>query len=592
LTDAYHDAITTNDRRGRTPLHFALSNAGRKAAPAAVRLLLSLNRDLVNSVGGGPLPLRILAEYAATVKNDEEQRESVENCLKYLLAAKPDPTADFFTALQSLPNFLQERAVVMRVVQELLNEKIAQRFPTAILLMDFYMQIVTVTFYTLAVQESVQERFTGGDGKVQWSYLVWLYVGATYFLLREIIQIISLISLKALHIWVYEPSNWLNVIYIVFIYVWSVYMTTGAGNADTFRAGTALSFGFIWIKFLAYLRNILIAFAVFTGGVFNVMRRLLAFLICLMIILIAFSRMFFTLFYMTEYCVDAPKFTEPAMSQYEYDPLFVQLLICEANPVRVWCTPWDSFLAVYTMLLGEVDENIFNGNTVAIVLFVFFMLLVVILLANVLIAIVTDSYKVIQDQRAAIVFWTNRLDFIAQMDAIANGPWKSRLRRTFGMSEVDLRSSNVEVTFGKELWKRLTDLFEDDLDESVLSFEFFCYMILRLMAIVVIPFWIVFGAIVAGWLWPPQIRERLFTSAVAKHSSESEKEEELRKTQVQRLKVEIGGLKVDLLQELAIDRTQVVQMKSAVAERKLEIQSEMKHIKRIVAMLFEQQGSA
>jgi ankyrin repeat protein len=61
LTDAHHDAITTTDRRGRTPLHFVLSNAGRKAAPAAVRLLLSLNKDIVNSVGGGPLPLRVLS---------------------------------------------------------------------------------------------------------------------------------------------------------------------------------------------------------------------------------------------------------------------------------------------------------------------------------------------------------------------------------------------------------------------------------------------------------------------------------------------------------------------------------------------------
>ena len=114
MTDAYVDAITTVDRRGRTPLHFALSNAGRKAAPAAVRLLLSLNHDLVNSMDDGPLPLRVLAEYASTIKNNEEQRESVESCLKYLLAAKPDPTADFFTALQSLPDFLQERYIPKR----------------------------------------------------------------------------------------------------------------------------------------------------------------------------------------------------------------------------------------------------------------------------------------------------------------------------------------------------------------------------------------------------------------------------------------------------------------------------------------------
>lgn len=55
------------------------------------------------------------------------------------------------------------------------------------------------------------------------------------------------------------------------------------------------------------------------------------------------------------------------------------------------------------MLLGEVAPKTFTYSTVAVVLFVLFMFLVVILLANVLIAIVTDSYKVIQDQRAAIV---------------------------------------------------------------------------------------------------------------------------------------------------------------------------------------------
>ncbi|KAL3906330.1 MAG: hypothetical protein SGARI_004052, partial [Bacillariaceae sp.] len=269
LIDQFPDAINSKDARGRTPLSFALSNAGRKAAPAAVRLLLSLNPDLVNSIDEGPLPLRVLSEYAATIKDDEEQRESVESCLKHLLAAKPDPTADFFTALQSLPEFLQERAVVMRVVQELLNVKIAQRFPTAIMLMDFYMQMVVVVFYTLAVEQSINNGFPVGPAKVQISYLAWLYIGATYFLGREIIQVISLISLKALHVWVYGPSNWLNVIYIALIYTWAGIMTTGSASADAFRYGTAWSFGFIWIKFLAYLRNISIDFAVFTGGVFH-----------------------------------------------------------------------------------------------------------------------------------------------------------------------------------------------------------------------------------------------------------------------------------------------------------------------------------
>lgn len=141
LTDAYPDAIRTRDSRKRTPLHFALSNAGRKTVPAAVRLLLNLDPTIVNSIDNGPLPLRVLAQYAQMVRSEtedrDEKRESVLRCLEHLLNAEPEPTADFFTALQSLPDWLSERAVVMKIVQDLLNEKISQRFPTAVLLLDF-----------------------------------------------------------------------------------------------------------------------------------------------------------------------------------------------------------------------------------------------------------------------------------------------------------------------------------------------------------------------------------------------------------------------------------------------------------------------
>ena len=591
LTDAHHDAITTTDRRGRTPLHFVLSNAGRKAAPAAVRLLLSLNKDIVNSVGGGPLPLRVLSEFAATVKRPGEERESVQKCLEHLLNSQPDSTADFFTALQSLPPFLQERAVVMHVVQVLLNEKIAQRFPTLILMLDFYFQIMVVIVYSLSVTQSVDLRFkqmsdtSGSDAsthiELRWSVI--LYAGASYFLLREIIQVLSLLSLGSFHVWAYEPSNWLNVVYIGVVYFFTVEMNLGSGDAEVFRIGAALSFMVIWLKFLAYLRNMLIDFAVFSGGVFYVVKRLAAFLLALIIILVAFSRMFFTVFRMTPYCENIPD---------ESDEVFVANLQCEDNQLRPWCSSWNAFLAVYTMLLGEVDEDLFDDNAVALALFIVFMFLVVILLANVLIAIVTDSYKVIQDQRAAIVFWTNRLDFIAQMDAIANGPWKTRLKRTFGMNAIDTRLIHIEATFGKEFWKRLIDIFEDEVDDNIFSFEYLCYTLMRLTTgLFIIPAWILVGICSAGWFWPPQVREAVFTSTVFKHSSDIAKEDELRKTQVKKLKSEIQILRDDLLQEMAIDRTQVVQLKSAVAERKLEIQSEMKHIKRIVMLLFEQQSN-
>jgi hypothetical protein len=594
LTEAYPEAIETKDQRERTPLHFALSNAGRKTVPSAVRLLLSMNTRIVNSIDKGPLPLRVLSEYAVTIKTEhadrEEKRESVRRCLEHLLNAKPEPTADFLTALQALPEWLQEKAVVMPVVQHLLNEKISQRFPTAVLMLDFYILTMSIVFYSLNVVESITKRTNGDatDDAIATSHLVPLYIGAGYFALREVVQIISLLSLKSFHIWLYDPSNYLNVIFVFLMLFWSVRMNTGAGELHSFRVGATCSVTIIWIKFLAYLRNMLIDFAVFVGGVFYVVRRLAAFLTALGVILIAFAQMFFTIFQQTTYCTNQPN-----------DSLSLEVRLenqrCDSNEIHQYCNFWDSWLNVYSMLLGEVYDVTFETDGVATALFIIFMFLVVILLANVLIAIVADSYKVIQEQRAAIVFWTNRLDFIAEMDAIANGPWRGRLRKALGLSKKSAPTDDTgERTggrqFGKEQWKILMDLFEDDVEGGVASLDFLLHMALRAVAAFVIPLWLLTGVLTAGWLWPPQIREAIFTSTVFNHSSDAEKENELRHTQVNQLQEEVRMLSDELLQELALDRNQVVQIKSHVAERKMEIATEMRHIKRIVAMLFERQS--
>lgn len=598
LTDAYPEAIKTKDKRDRTPLHFALSNAGRRTVPSAVRLLLSLNRDIVNSLDGGPLPLRVLAEYAATIKNEEEKRdekrESVHRCLEHLLNAEPDPTADFLTALQSLPDWLSERAVVMPIVQELLNDKISQRFPTLVLMMDFYVLIMIIVAYSFNVVESIERRTaasrdeTGEAAKIDTIKLIPLYAGAGYFILREVIQIISLISLKSLNIWLYDPSNHLNVAFVFLVTYWTIRMDTGGGGDNEFRIGAAISVTVLWVKLLAYLRNMLIDFAVFVGGVFYVVRRLAAFLTALGVILIAFAQMFFTTFQQTAYCKELPIY-EPAEFEHE---LILAETRCDARRLRLYCNFWDSFLSVFTMLVGEVDEDNFAGNEFALALFVVFMFLVVILLANVLIAIVTDSYKVIQDQRAAIVFWTNRLDYVAEMDAISNGPWKGRLKKALGFGAGPVSTGRAKDVFGKELWKQLMDLFEDEVEDGIISFDFVAYTLLRVLAgVFIIPFWIALGVFTLGWFWPPQVREAVFTSTVFKHSSDVVKEDELRRTQVRQLQEDVKELKYELLQELALDRTHVVQMKSHVAERKTEIVNEMKDIKRIVALLFDRQMS-
>eukprot|EP00980_Cylindrotheca_fusiformis_P012895 scaffold3211_cov120-Cylindrotheca_fusiformis.AAC.3 len=610
LTDAYPEGVTAVDSKQRTPLHFVLSNASRKSAPAAARLLLGLKPELVNSVGGGPLPLLVLAQFSSTGidKSNEQQLDAVQGCLKHILASHPKPTPEFFSALQRLPTFLRERAVVITSVQKMLNDKISERFTTMILILDLYMQFLVLITYVFGVTESQRLRRLSDDPEqVGFLYestlhhyspferflvMGGLYLGAFYFVLREVLQVVSLAFLGALKIYVRDRSTWLNAVYLVLVVAWTTLVLLGEGDFTVFVYGTSLSVFVLVIKFLSYLRNVYIDFAIFSGGVQHVLGRLGAFLFCLVIFLVAFSRFFTTLFQESSYCNTKPPVYQSEMFNETLRHQLMNDIQCGAYEPRPWCNDWSAILSVYTMLLGEVDETKFIDDEVgplAVVMFALFMFLIVILLANVLIAIVTDSYKVIQLQRAAIVFWTNRLDFIAQMDAVANGPWKRKVRKLLGLSTRKKNEETQKNMFGEEAWRALMDtLFDDERDEVFLP----ALLLFRvIVAFLIIPIWFLLGIVTFGILWPPQIRAFFFTAKVTK-ATETDREDALRKTQIETLHVSIAELKNDLLKELAKDRTQVYQLRSSVAEKKIEIQNEMKHIKRVVTMLFEQQADA
>lgn len=56
-----------------------------------------------------------------------------------------------------------------------------------------------------------------------------------------------------------------------------------------------------WLNVLVFLKGIMVGFAVFVGGVVYVMKRLAAFFLALLIILLAFAQIFWTIFRMTAY---------------------------------------------------------------------------------------------------------------------------------------------------------------------------------------------------------------------------------------------------------------------------------------------------
>ena len=328
------------------------------------------------------------------------ERKNASDCLKLYLNAKPKASADFLTAIQTLPEWLRDIAVISDHIQDILNHKIVQRLPTMILILDFAFLMIGIILFELTTGHAIDYFFdpdcydssqhpgfdngdsTGGEcskaGPNSGAIFVIL-VGGTYFLLRELIQVISLVALGNFSSWLWDMGNWLDVVLILLMFYFSAVMISLAPllNPDAFRNGTAITKGIMWIGVISYLKSVQVEFSVFVSGVTYVVQSLAAFLMALGVILLMFAQMFYTVYAETDECKcgnDHP----------------------EANPYP-HCTIQLSLLKVYTMMMGEIgNEMRYSTVPVAEFFYVAFVFLVVILLGNVLIAIVTDSYAVVK----------------------------------------------------------------------------------------------------------------------------------------------------------------------------------------------------
>ena len=208
----------------------------------------------------------------------------------------------------------------------------------------------------------------------------------------------------------------------------------------------------------------------------------------------------------------------------------------------------------------------------------------------------------IQKSLAAIVFWSNRLAFITDMDLITNGPWKKTVMNFFrlggdddekeGEVEALLEKDKVEITWERILWKKLIECFDPSVDNQGVGLFF--YVPLRIfIAMFLIPFWLLVGIISAGWLWPPQVREGLFVQAVSIPEDSGEiREVEKRIEEVSGLRKDLEYVQGGMINEFKQDRKDMTELKNQVKGIKKDFKREMKNIKQVMTSLFEVQQQA
>jgi hypothetical protein len=195
-------------------------------------------------------------------------------------------------------------------------------------------------------------------------------------------------------------------------------MNTGWGNDERFQIGCAFTIGISYLQVFAYLKSIWIGFAVFVSGVIFVMKRIVAFMICTLIMVVAWAQMYYTLFRHSEECdymeevsnnetSSSTNTTTNTSSVDDYlasieDDTYLKILMpdsevedCEPQLDYPYCTNmWASVYKTYNLMLGEQDDEKFFWGTPVLILNCIFFFLVVILLLNVLIAIICDLVSV------------------------------------------------------------------------------------------------------------------------------------------------------------------------------------------------------
>lgn len=403
--------ITAKDNRGRTPLHFALGNADRPASPGVVSILLSEDRSVVNIIDNeGNLPIHLLSTCAKAIKVEEKDKcDYCQECFSLYLSAHPRAEGHLLMGLQSLPSWLRDYAVLSPVVQKILNVKIATRFPTAVTLMDFFFYVIIIIFFQMTVIMSIEDRTHTSSSvkKLNKAYLIPLLLASIYFFIREVVQMLSLAKIGQFKAWVSSLENWLETFNALLVMFWSIVMAVEALPIKIFQPAAALSMAVFWVMVLNFLQTIIVGFAVFVRGVSYVTKRLAAFLVSLVIILFAFTQIFTTLYQQTEECIAATYLTRYPLSTTICEAGFpVDTTTCEydesCEPFQMfpWCSFVPAFMRSFTMLLGEVYDGNFLGYKLATFFYGLFMFACVIVLANVLIAVVVDTYRVISDERA------------------------------------------------------------------------------------------------------------------------------------------------------------------------------------------------
>ncbi|KAL7568622.1 hypothetical protein ACA910_022723 [Epithemia clementina (nom. ined.)] len=368
---------------GRWLIH--MLNYGGVPAQRAVDFLWKVSHTTIDDYTGG-----VGSALRSDWRNFETSRQKVFDEISDLKGV--------IATLVTLKSKEMERAASTPVIWHAMGNKLSRPFVLGLVLIDLVLHITLMaTFRDEAgvkpsLPETHHQRVLVGVSVI--------YIICTHYLLRMISESWAMWAVSTGAFRGYMLDMW-NIFGFNAIILTAI-TTLLNGNDSKSRNGlNAFVIGLLWIKVLAFLKVVNKDMATFILALSQILFDIRFFLLVLAVCVFMFGDMFHL-----------------AVSEKGNGTF------CENNPeygaMEDFCaSSWESYLRVYAILVGDIQLDDLTQTPGTVILFVLFTLFGVIILLNVLIAIISDSYEK-ATLRGQILFGRARVMFVAQNEALEN----------------------------------------------------------------------------------------------------------------------------------------------------------------------------
>jgi len=264
-------------------------------------------------------------------------------------------------------------------LQDIMVAKSCQTIPIAFLMMDFYSCLLLILSFRSSITYYLTPEFIPTEST---PWLIVLASTILYMTFRELCQMyVGGIS------WFLDLWNLFDVTTIAIV-AWCIVKMATNNIDDSFTAITVVAAAMVWFNALAFLRSTFLRFSIFVSGLMTIIQDLVPFLIVSLVLLVGFGEM---------YNIDSLASGE-----------------CR-NPTNdngmFFCTFGDSLFSTYALFVGGIEMADLASTTIMKVISIAFGFFVAVILLNVVIAIVSNSWDSVAEEGKE-VFWNYRLLFL------------------------------------------------------------------------------------------------------------------------------------------------------------------------------------